>query len=101
MVLIFMILTDGFEDWIYSVPTSKKSVRLRLGSKDGFGTERSFDYPLSSFNPIPDFDNKKQFVGINKILNKISFCLPMKEKTNTNSFQQLDLTFSGGESDTG
>ena len=29
--------SDGFEDWIYSVPTSKKSVRLRLGSKNGFG----------------------------------------------------------------
>ena len=98
------INSDGFEDWIYSVPTSKKSVRLRLGSKDGFGTERSFDYPLSSFNPIPDFDNKKQFVGINKISKQVSvFAFTNEaEKTNTNSFQQLDFDlFPEGESDTG
>ena len=98
------INSDGFEDWIYSVPTSKKSVRLRLGSKDGFGPERSFDYPLSSFNPIPGFDYKKQFVGINKISKQVSvFAFTNEaEKTNTNSFQQLDFDlFPEGESDTG
>ena len=98
MILILMDLKIGF---IQS--RHPKSVRLRLGSKDGFGPERSFDYQTSSFNPIPDFDNKKQFVGINKISKQVSvFSFPTGvENTTKASFQQLDFDlFPEGESDT-
>jgi len=45
---------DGHLDWLYSVPSSERSLRIRHGRPDGFGPERSFELALgSAFNPLP------------------------------------------------
>lgn len=95
--------SDGIEDWIYSVPSSKRSIRLRLGTKNGFGPERSFDIPIASFNPIPNFENNGKFVGINKISKQVSvFSFEVgKKESPASPFQRLDFDlFSEGEKQT-
>ena len=99
----FDVNLDGIDDWVYSIPSSERSVRLRLGLKNGFGPERSFDLPVSSFNPVPDFQKTRQFVGINRISKEatiFSFDFKKNESDDANfNIMDYDL-FPEGEDDT-
>ena len=99
----FDVNHDGVDDWVYSIPSSDRSVRLRLGLKNGFGPERSFDLPVSSFNPAPNLKNNQQFVGINRISKEASvFNFDFKKnESNDAHFNILDYDlFPEGEEDT-
>ena len=99
----FDVNRDGVDDWVYSIPSSDRSVRLRLGLKNGFGPERSFDLPVSSFNPAPNFKKNQQFVGINRISKEASvFSFDFKKnESNDDNFNILDYDlFPEGEEDT-
>ena len=99
----FDVNRDGIDDWIYSIPSSDRSVRLRLGLKNGFGPERSFDLPVSSFNPVPNFKKNRQFVGINRVSKEASvFSFEFKKnESNDESFNIMDYDlFPEGEDDT-
>lgn len=51
---------DGMLDWMYALPGSDRSVRLRMGEPGGFGPEMSFELKLgSSFNPVPQSKRAK------------------------------------------
>ncbi len=99
----FDVNRDGIDDWIYSIPSSDRSVRLRLGLKNGFGPERSFDLPVSSFNPVPNFKKNRQFVGINRVSKEASvFSFEFKKnesKDDSFNIMNYDL-FQEGEEDT-
>ena len=47
---------DEIIDWMYLVPGDDFSLKVRLGQKQGFGPELSFDIALASF-PTPFTDN--------------------------------------------
>ena len=99
----FDVNRDGIDDWVYSIPSSDRSVRLRLGLKNGFGPERSFDLPVSSFNPAPNLKNNQQFVGINRISKEASvFNFDFKKnESKDDNFNILDYDlFPEGEEDT-
>ena len=99
----FDVNRDGIDDWIYSIPSSDRSVRLRLGLKNGFGPERSFDLPVSSFNPVPNFKKNRQFVGINRVSKEATvFSFEFKKnesKDDSFNIMNYDL-FQEGEEDT-
>ena len=99
----FDVNRDGIDDWIYSIPSSDRSVRLRLGLKNGFGPERSFDLPVSSFNPVPNFKKNRQFVGINRVSKEASvFSFEFKKnESKDDSFKIMDYDlFPEGDEDT-
>ena len=55
---------DDFMDWIYLVPGSEYSLRVRLGEQKGFGPEKAFEVNLISFPTA----------RMNQQSNRLSFC---------------------------
>ena len=55
---------DDFLDWIYLVPGSEYSLRVRLGEQKGFGPEKAFEVNLISFPTA----------RMNQQSNRLSFC---------------------------
>ena len=86
---------DGQQDWMYSLPGSDRSVRLRLGEPGGFGPELSFDLSLaSSFNPVPSEKGEEgvlRFTAIDRLSREaIVYSLPKAEKATTDEFAILN-----------
>lgn len=86
---------DGHLDWMYSLPGSDRSVRLRLGEPGGFGPELSFDLSLaSSFNPVPSEKREEgvlRFTAIDRLSREaIVYSLPKAEKATTDEFAILN-----------
>ena len=61
---------DAILDWMYLVPGDEFSLKVRLGKKEGFGPELSFDVSLSSFPTLLKTSSKskqKKFCSIDSL----------------------------------